>query len=75
MFLRRGIGITRVARLTDSDWKPLAERPYMITNKGIEDIPETEAGKKLLEKTEDYEKKQSEALKDPRGKKTTEEAE
>jgi DNA repair protein RadA len=74
MFLRRGQGVTRIARLTDSDWKPLAERPFMITNKGIEDIPKTEAGQKLLEKTEEYEKNQAEALKDKekRGKKENE---
>ena len=64
MFLRRGAGNVRIARLTDSDWKPLSERPYIITVKGIEDLPDTKAAQELVEKTEKYEKNQSESLRD-----------
>lgn len=69
MFLRRAQGNVRIARLTDSDWKPLSERPYLITVKGIEDIPDTETAAKVLEKAEKYEKDQTEALKDKKKKK------
>lgn len=69
MFLRRAQGNVRIARLTDSDWKPLSERPFLITVKGIEDIPETETAAKVLEKAEEYEKNQAEALKDKEKKK------
>jgi DNA repair protein RadA len=69
MFLRRAQGNCRIARLVDADWKPLAERPYMITNKGIDDMPDTETAKKVIEKAEDYEKKLAEAMKDVEKKK------
>ena len=64
MFLRRAQGNVRIARLTDSDWKPLSERPYIITAKGIEDLPDTKTAQDLIEKTEKYEKNQSESLRD-----------
>jgi DNA repair protein RadA len=69
MFLRRAQGNVRIARLTDSDWKPLSERPYLITVKGIEDIPDTETAQKVLEKAEKYEKDQADALKDKKERK------
>lgn len=76
MFLRRAQGNVRIARLTDSDWKPLSERPYLITVKGIEDIPDTKTAQALMEKTEKYEKDMQEKLRDKekRGKKTGEES-
>ena len=68
MFLRRAQGNVRIARLTDSDWKPLSERPYIITAKGIEDVPDTKTAQELVEKSEKYEKTQSEALRDKKTK-------
>jgi len=69
MFLRRAQGNVRIARLTDSDWKPLSERPYRITEKGIEDLPDTEKAAEVLEKAEKYEIDQQEAMKDKEKKK------
>lgn len=68
MFLRRAQGNVRIARLTDSDWKPLSERPYLITVKGIEDLPDTEAAKKVIEKAEEYEKELADKLRDKKKK-------
>lgn len=64
MFLRRAQGNCRIARLVDSDWKCLAERPYMITDKGIDYMPDTEKAKEVIEKSEEYEKKLADTLKD-----------
>lgn len=75
MFLRRAQGNVRIARLTDSDWKPLSERPYLITVKGIEDLPDTETAQKVLEKAEEYEVEQTEKLKDKKKKKCEEQQE
>lgn len=72
MFLRRGQGNVRIARLTDSDWKPLTERPYLITVKGIEDIPDTKTAQELLKKSEKFEQDQQEKLKDKEKKKKDE---
>lgn len=69
MFLRRAQGNLRIARLTDSDWKPLSERPYLITINGIEDLPDTEKAAEVLEKAEAYEREQTEKLKDKEKKK------
>jgi DNA repair protein RadA len=69
MFLRRAQGNCRIARLVDADWKPLAERPFMITNKGIDDMPDTETAKKVIEKAEAYEENLAQALKDKEKKK------
>jgi hypothetical protein len=68
MFLRRAQGNVRIARLTDSDWKPLSERPYLITVKGIEDLPDTETAKKVIEKAEEYEKELADKLRDKKKK-------
>lgn len=69
MFLRKAQGNIRIARLTDADWKPLSERPYLITEKGIEDIPDTEKAKLILEKAEKYEQAILDATKDKEKKK------
>jgi DNA repair protein RadA len=69
MFLRRAQGTLRIARLTDSDWKPLSERPYLITINGIEDLPDTEKAAEVLEKAEAYEREMAEKLKDKEKKK------
>lgn len=68
MFLRRAQGNVRIARLTDSDWKPLSERPYLITAKGIEDLPDTQKAAEVLEKAEKYETEQQQALRDKKKK-------
>ena len=68
MFLRRAQGNVRIARLTDSDWKPLSERPYLIIVKGIEDLPDTETAKKVIEKAEEYEKELADKLRDKKKK-------
>jgi DNA repair protein RadA len=69
MFLRRAQGNLRIARLTDSDWKPLSERPYLITINGIEDLPDTQKAAEVLEKAESYEREMAEKLKDKEKKK------
>jgi RecA/RadA recombinase len=64
MFLRRAQGNCRIARLVDADWKCLAERPYMITERGIDNMPDTEKAKEVIEKSEEYEKKLADAMRD-----------
>lgn len=60
--LRRGQGIARIARLVDADDQPLAERPFVITEAGVEDMPNTEKAADLIKKAEEYEKKQRDFL-------------
>jgi len=64
VMFRRVIGQNvRVARMMDSSWKPLREVPFVITDKGVEDLPENaEARKKLLEKAEKFNAKQQQEL-------------
>jgi DNA repair protein RadA len=64
MFLRRAQGNVRIARLVDADWQPLAEKPYQITVKGIDVLQDTETAKKVLEKASEYEKNQTDPLRD-----------
>lgn len=40
IFFRKGSGNVRIARMMDSSWNPLAERGFLITKRGIENIPE-----------------------------------
>jgi RecA/RadA recombinase len=71
--LRRGPAITRIARLIDADDMPLAERPFVITEAGVEDMPDTAKAADLIKKAEEYEKKQTAYLleeKKKRGKKS-----
>jgi len=42
IFIRKGARGTRIARLVDSSKYPPAERPFIITEKGIEPIPKKE---------------------------------
>jgi len=60
-FLRKAEGNIRIARLLDSSYKPLGERPFIITKAGVEDIPEKEEKllKKMEKKVKEYEKKHS----------------
>jgi hypothetical protein len=46
----------------------LSERPYLITVKGIEDLPDTETAKKVIEKAEEYEKELADKLRDKKKK-------
>lgn len=62
VFFRKASGNVRIARLLDSSWNKLAERPLRITVKGIEDIPKTEKAEKLIERTEKFEEKQATPL-------------
>lgn len=62
IFFRKGSGNNRIARLMDSSWNKLAERPLRITVKGIIDLPKTEKAEKLIERTKEYEKKQQTSL-------------
>jgi DNA repair protein RadA len=57
LFRRKVSSNVRIARLLDASWQPLRERPFAITEKGIENLPETEKAEKLIEKTEKYEEK------------------
>lgn len=41
VFFRKGKGNIRIARMMDSSWNPLRERPFVLNEKGIDDIPET----------------------------------
>jgi len=41
LHFRKGRGNIRVARMVDSSWNPLAERSFVINNKGIDKIPES----------------------------------
>jgi len=51
IFLRKGEGNVRIAQLQDSSWVAQGERPFLITEKGIEDLPRTEKAEKLIETT------------------------
>ena len=55
--LRRAKGIARIARLIDADWKPLAERPFIITERGIDNMPEGSGAEEMIKRAEEYEKK------------------
>ena len=60
IFLRKAEGNIRIARAMDSSYKPLCERPFVITKAGIEDLPQEEKiTEKIMKKTEEYAKKHS----------------
>lgn len=74
VMLRRASGNIRIARMMDSSWQPLGERPFVITEKGVEDLPmEAKAREILLKKAEKYEKKQKQEEQKKRKKKYKEE--
>jgi len=74
IFFRRASGNIRIARMMDSSWKPLGERPFVITEKGIEDLPEdAKARKALIEKAEKFEEKQKQEELKKKAKKAKEE--
>lgn len=66
IFLRRAKGKNiRIARMMDSSWRPLRECPFVITERGIDNLPEdAKARKALLDKAAKFEANQKqEALK------------
>lgn len=62
IFFRKGSGNNRIARLMDSSWNKLAERPLRITVSGIIDLPKTDKAEELIERTKQFEKKQQLSL-------------
>lgn len=59
IFLRRGTGNVRIAQLKDSSWQALAERPFVITEGGIEDVPEDAVAREaLMKRAEKFDKTQ-----------------
>jgi len=49
----------RIARMMDSSWKPLGERPFVITEGGIQDLPDDSVAREaLLKRSEKFEKQQ-----------------
>lgn len=60
LFLRRVKAQNiRIARMMDSSWKPLRECPFVITERGIDDLPEdSKSRESLLKKAKAFEHKQ-----------------
>jgi len=74
VFFRKAAGNARIARLMDNSSKPLAERGFLITEKGIENIPPSSAiAKKIEEKEKRFEKSQSQETLLPKKRKSDEE--
>lgn len=60
LFFMKSTGNVRICRMIDSSYNKLAERSFVITEKGIEDIPEdAEVAKRLLDSAAKYELKMS----------------
>jgi DNA repair protein RadA len=60
IFFRKAAGNARIARLMDNSSRPLAERGFIINEKGIDNIPpESKIAKKMEEKEKRFEKSQS----------------
>lgn len=63
IFFRKGAGNIRVVRMIDSSHEPLAERAFVINEKGIDNLPAESKGGKLYKKGEEkFEKKQQQEL-------------
>jgi hypothetical protein len=59
IFFRKGSGNIRVCRMIDSSHKPLAERPFVINEKGIDNLPpEAKAAKSYDKGTEKFDERQ-----------------
>jgi len=59
LFFRRGTGNVRIVRMVDSSYTALSERAFLITEKGIEDLPpDTKISKTLEPQIEKFETKQ-----------------
>jgi RecA/RadA recombinase len=67
-FMKSGATNVRICRMIDSSYNKLAERSFVITEKGIEDVPEdANVAKRLLDSAAKYAEKQSqEELKKPK---------
>jgi RecA/RadA recombinase len=61
IFLRKGSGNIRIARLVDNSEIPPAERIFQINEKGIDDLPQ-EQQEEAKKREQTWEKKQQEAL-------------
>jgi len=49
----------RIVRMMDSSWKPLGERLFVITERGIDDLPEESVAREaILKRAEKFEKQQ-----------------
>lgn len=60
LFFMKSTGNVRICRMLDSSYNKLAERSFVITEKGIEDIPENaELAKRLLDSAAKYDVKMS----------------
>jgi DNA repair protein RadB len=60
LFFMKSTGNVRICRMIDSSYNKLAERSFVITEKGIEDIPENaELAKRLLDSAAKYDAKMS----------------
>lgn len=64
VFLRKAQGNVRIARLMDSSWNEIGERPFRITAKGIENLLESEKAEELIEKSEKWSVGQLDPLRD-----------
>lgn len=74
LFFRVGKGNIRVVQMVDSSYTPLAERAFVITEAGIEDLPEdAEARKALEERAEKFSEKQAQEEIKKKSKKVDEE--
>lgn len=54
MMLRHGDKGSQIARLVDADDVPLGERPYIITVRGVEELPDSDKAKAIIQKSLDY---------------------
>jgi len=74
VFFRKGKGNARIARMMDSSWNPLAERAFVLNEKGIDDIPQ-EASIYSTEETraKKFERKQAQEKIRSRKKKSSDE--
>ncbi len=59
LFIRKASGNIRIATVVDNSFKPLAERPFVINEKGIDILPEeAKAYKRYERRAKEFEKKQ-----------------
>jgi RecA/RadA recombinase len=60
LFFKKATGNIRIVEMVDSSYTPLAERAFVINEKGIDNLPpESKAAKSLEERSKDFAKKQS----------------
>jgi len=72
IFFRKAKGNIRIARMMDSSWNPLAERAFVLNEKGIDDLPDTApAFKTQAEYTKKFGKKQGQELLTSKSRKKT----